>query len=112
MNDSVYEIQELEIAGRSPFGLWFERLDATAAAKVTVAITKLQMGNHSNVKSVGGGIAEFKIDFGPGYRLYFGKDGNKLIILLCGGDKKTQSRDIEKARKYWQDYKRKKKEEV
>jgi len=53
-----------------------------------------------------------KIDFGPGYRIYFGKDGNKLIILLCGGNKKTQMKDIEKAKKYWQDYKDRKKQEV
>jgi len=87
-------------------------LDAVAAAKVTVAITRLQIGNHSNVKYLGGGIAEYKINFGPGYRIYFGKDGSKLIILLCGGDKKTQSRDIKKAIKYWQDYKSRKRKEA
>ena len=112
MNDSFYEVEELEIEGRSPFGSWFNDLDAIAAAKVTVAITRLQTGNHSNVKYIGRGVAEYKIDFGPGYRIYFGKDGSKLIILLCGGDKKTQSKDIKKAKKYWQDYKSRKKQEV
>jgi putative addiction module killer protein len=112
MVDGVFEIEEFETSGRSPFGLWFDSLHATAAAKVTIALMRLQAGYHSNVKSVGSGIAEYKIDFGPGYRIYFGKDGNKLIILLCGGNKKTQKKDIEKAKKYWQDYKNRKKQEV
>jgi putative addiction module killer protein len=75
-------------------------------------LTRLRTGQHSNVRSVGSGVAEYKIDFGPGYRIYFGIDGDKLIILLCGGDKKTQRKDIEKAKKYWQDYKDRKKKEV
>lgn len=112
MDNSFYEVEEFEIEGRSPFGSWFSDLDAIAAAKVTVSITRLQEGNHSNVKYIGSGVAEYKIDFGPGYRIYFGKDGSKLIILLCGGDKKTQSKDIKKAKKYWQDYKSRKKQEV
>ena len=112
MDNSFYEVEEFEIEGRSPFGSWFDDLDAVAAAKVTVAITRLQMGHHSNVKYIGSGVAEYKIDFGPGYRVYFGKDGSKLIILLCGGDKKAQGKDIEKAKKYWLDYKDRKKKEV
>lgn len=90
MTNRVLEIEEFETDGRFPFGLWFDSLHATAAAKVTIALMRLQAGNQSNVKSVGSGVAEYKIDFGPGYRIYFGKDGNKLIILLCGGNKKLR----------------------
>ena len=63
-------------------------------------------GNLSNVKSVGEGVLEYRIDFGPGYRVYFGRDGEALVILLTGGTKKRQQRDIEAAIAYWQDYKR------
>ena len=101
----LYELEEFEKQGRSPFGDWFDRLNAVAAAKITIALTRLKEGKHSNVKSVGGGVVEYKIDFGPGYRIYFGKDGDRLIILLCGGDKKSQRDDIQKAKGYWQEYK-------
>lgn len=70
----------------------------------------MQQGNFSNAKSVGGGVHEYKIDFGPGYRIYFGKDGDQLIILVGGGTKKQQQRDIEAAIIRWQDYKRRKDE--
>jgi putative addiction module killer protein len=66
----------------SVFEKWFLTLDSTAAAKVTTALYRLEQGNFSNVKAVGMGVSEYKIDFGPGYRIYFGKSGNKLIILL------------------------------
>ena len=95
--------------GRSPFAIWFEGIDAAAAAKVTVAITRLSLGNTSGVKGVGAGVLEYKIDFGPGYRIYFGKDGANLVILLTGGTKKRQQRDIELAQSYWKDYKARKK---
>jgi putative addiction module killer protein len=75
---------------------------------VTTALTRLAQGNFSNVKGVGSGVLEFRIDFGPGYRVYFGKDGDRLVILLGGGAKKRQQRDIETALARWQDYKRRK----
>ncbi len=75
--------------GQSPFGRWFTMLDAQAAAKVTVALTRMEHGNFSNVKSVGAGVFEYRIDFGPGYRVYFGKDGELLVILLAGGHEET-----------------------
>jgi putative addiction module killer protein len=81
-------------------------LESIARAKVTTAIARIEQGNLSNVKSVGQGVLEYKIDFGPGYRVYFGRDGDVLVILLCGGTKKRQQRDIEKAIACWQDYKR------
>jgi putative addiction module killer protein len=94
---------------KKPFAKWFERLDSSAAAKVTMAVTRMEQGNFSNVKGVGEGVLEYKIDFGPGYRIYFGRDGERLIILLYGGTKKKQSQDIVKAQEYWADYKRRKK---
>lgn len=94
--------------GKSPFGQWFAALDAQAAAKVTVALTRMGLGNFSNVESVGSGVSEYKIDWGPGYRIYFGKDGDRIVILLCGGTKKRQSSDIAKAKNHWADYKRRK----
>src|SRR5476649_1957199 len=86
------------VQGRSPYADWFNALDARAAAKVTTALTRLTLGNFSNVKGVGAGVFECRIDFGPGYRVYFGKDGERLVILLGGGTKKRQQIDIETAR--------------
>jgi len=84
-----YEIKEYVREDSSPFGNWFSSLDSIAASKVTTALYRLQYGNFSNVRSVGSGVSEYKVDFGPGYRIYFGQDGNTLIILLIGGTKKT-----------------------
>jgi len=92
--------------GREPFADWFAGLEAVSRAKVTRAIARMEQGNLSNVKSVGEGVVEYRIDFGPGYRIYFGRDGNTLVILLTGGTKKRQQRDIDAAHAYWQDYKR------
>lgn len=98
--------------GDSPFAQWFEGLDAAAAAKVAASLYRMEQGNFSRVKGVGGGIFECKIDFGPGYRIYFGEDGEELIILLGGGSKKRQAADIEAAMSCWRDYKRRKRQEV
>jgi putative addiction module killer protein len=95
--------------GRSPFAQWFDDLHAPAAAKVTTAIVRLEQGNFSNVKPVGSGVSEYRVDFGPGYRVYFGWDGDQIIILLGGGTKKRQQRDINLAIERWLDYKRRKK---
>jgi putative addiction module killer protein len=81
-------------------------LNSQAAAKVTTALIRLAAGNLSNVKGVGSGVLEYKIDFGPGYRVYFGRDGERLVILLAGGTKKRQQQDINSAIANWQDYKR------
>src|SRR6266576_2132370 len=94
--------------GQQPFVEWFADLEATARAKVTRAIMRLEQGNFSSVKSVGEGVLEYRIDFGPGYRVYFGRDGDALVILLTGGTKKRQQRDIDAAHAYWQDYKQSK----
>lgn len=102
-------LEYLDEDGDSPFGRWFKRLDARVAAKVATARIKLTVGQMGNVKPVGEGVSEYRIDFGPGYRVYFGQDGRRLILLLAGGDKTTQPGDITRAKSLWQDYKRRKK---
>lgn len=94
--------------GVSPFARWFNELDAVAAAKVTTALYRMEQGNLSNVKAVGEGVSEYRIDFGPGYRIYFGQEGGVLIVLLGGGTKKGQSADIRLAQGHWRDYKARK----
>lgn len=92
--------------GTSPFEDWFSALDAKAAAKVAAAVARMEQGNLANIKSVGEGVLECRIDWGPGYRVYIGRVGNSLVILLAGGTKKRQQRDIEYAKALWLDYKR------
>src|ERR1700719_4732109 len=94
--------------GHSPYATWFDGLNAQGAAKVATAVTRISLGNFSNVEGIGSGVFEYKLDFGPGYRIYFGKDGETLVILLGGGTKKRQQRDISAAIAAWQDYKRRK----
>lgn len=102
----IIVVQEYcDLGGKSPFSHWFQGLDAMAAAKVATALYRLEQGNFSRVESVGAGVYECKINFGPGYRIYFGKDGDRLIILLGGGSKKRQRADIAAALACWQDYK-------
>jgi putative addiction module killer protein len=91
-------------SGHQPFAEWFADLDPVARAKVARALVRMEQGNLSNVKSIGEGVLEYRIDFGPGYRVYFGRDGEVLVILLTGGTKKRQQRDIEAAKEYWRDY--------
>jgi len=98
----------LDHRGESPFSKWLHDLNAPAAAKVTSALVRIERRNFSNVKGVGGGVYECRIDFGPGYRVYFGKDGEMLVILLGGGTKKRQERDIQAAHESWKDYKHRK----
>lgn len=98
----------LDADGRSPFGLWFDALDSVPAARVTVTLARAAQGNLANAKSVGGGVSEIRLDFGPGYRIYFGRDGMTLIVLLAGGTKKRQQRDIEAAQERWATHKRRK----
>jgi putative addiction module killer protein len=108
LSNGVEILEYLDAVGRSPYSKWFNALNAPAAAKVTIAITRLAQGNFSNVKSVGGGVFELRVDFGPGYRIYFGRYGNRLVILLAGGTKKRQQRDIAEANARWLDYKQRK----
>jgi putative addiction module killer protein len=102
-------VEYVDLRNRSPFASWFEDLDAAAAVKITVALVRVEQGNLSNVKSVGDGVLEYRIDFGPGYRIYFGREGNELVILLGGGTKRRQQDDIERAKENWRIYKERRK---
>lgn len=103
------EITEyLDERGDSPFARWFKDIEARAAAKVTIALARMENGNFSNAKGVGKGVLEYCINYGPGYRIYFGKDGDRLVILLAGGTKQRQQQDIDAAQERWADYKRRK----
>jgi putative addiction module killer protein len=92
----------------NPYREWFDALDVHAAAKITTALVRMALGNLSNVKWFDG-IGEYRIDWGPGYRIYLAKDGELLVILFGGGVKKTQSADIKRAKAFHQEYKSRKK---
>ncbi|WP_262966542.1 type II toxin-antitoxin system RelE/ParE family toxin [Methylobacter psychrophilus] len=107
----MVKLQEyISTDGHSYFADWFNELDASAAAKISTALIRMELGNFSNVKGVGAGVLEYRIDFGAGYRIYFGKDGERLVILLAGGTKKRQQHDIDSAKARWEDYKQRKKD--
>jgi putative addiction module killer protein len=102
------QIRELLLAdGTSPYADWFNSLSADVAAKVATANLRMQQGNLSNVEWFRG-IGEYKIDFGPGWRIYLAKDGLQIIVLLGGGSKKGQQKDIDRAVDLWNDYKHRK----
>ena len=92
--------------GRStPFSDWLHSLrDAQAAGIVRARLNRIRLGNFGDCKSVGGGVEELRIDFGPGYRVYYGREGSFVVILLCGGDKRSQARDILTAQNHWKEY--------
>jgi putative addiction module killer protein len=103
-----YPIKELLLDdGDGAFGEWFRSLEAVAAAKVRVAVSRMEQGNLSNVEWFRG-IGEYKIDWGPGLRVYLAKDGLEIIVLIGGGTKKRQQQDIDRAVRLWEDYKRRK----
>lgn len=102
------QIRELLLEdGSSPYADWFNGLPADAAAKVAAAKLRMQQGNLSNIEWFRG-IGEYKIDFGPGWRIYLARDGIQIIVLLGGGSKKGQQKDIDRAVELWEDYKRRK----
>ena len=101
-------LEYLDPEGRSPYAAWFEGLNSPAAVKVAAALYQLAAGNPSNFKGVGLGVFERKIDFGPGYRVYFGRDGESVVILLGGSTKQRQQQAIEAAKERWADYRRRK----
>ncbi|MGC9225212.1 MAG: type II toxin-antitoxin system RelE/ParE family toxin [Terracidiphilus sp.] len=102
--------QYVDRLGRTPFLRWFDAVNIGAQARVATAIERLEHGNLSAVKSVGAGVQELRIDFGPGYRIYFGRDGERLVILLAGGEKKRQQADIARAKELWAEFKQRKRE--
>lgn len=91
--------------GKIPFEEWFESLrDTNAKAKIISRLNRVRAGNLGDYQPVGEGVCEFRIQSGPGYRIYFGQIGFTIVILLCGGDKSTQDPDIRTAKEYWKDY--------
>ncbi|MBS3028777.1 MAG: type II toxin-antitoxin system RelE/ParE family toxin [Dolichospermum sp. DET50] len=100
------EIQNYITSNRkTPFAEWLDDLkDLQAIIKIEKRIKRVKLGNLGNYRTVGEGVCEIKIDYGPGYRIYFGQIGSKIILLLCGGDKSTQEQDILTAKEYWRDY--------
>ena len=104
---AAFEIREYTVEGRSPFAGWFDDLDAVTADRVDRYIRRLETGNFGAVKVLGEGVSELRLDFGPGYRVYFGRDGKTLIILLGGGSKRRQDADIAAAIARWKHYKQK-----
>jgi putative addiction module killer protein len=93
--------------GESPYSKWFNTLAPDVAAKVSVAVVRMSLGNLSNVKWFSG-IGEYKIDYGAGWRVYLGRDGDRLIVLLGGGSKARQQRDVDNALALWDQYKQRK----
>ena len=95
-----------ELVSTRTFDAWIENLrDRQARQRIAARLTRIQAGNFGDVKPVGEGVSELRIDYGPGYRVYFGEEAGHIVILLCGGDKDTQTRDIKDAKEYWKEYK-------
>jgi putative addiction module killer protein len=109
MSKKILKIYQDE-NGNEPFIEWMESIkDLKTRDRIFTRLDRLEVGNPGDHSPVGSGVMELKLHFGPGYRIYFGEDGDVLVILLMGGDKKTQSKDIKKAQFYWKKYKEKKK---
>ncbi len=108
MNDRKIQLLEyINENGKNVFRSWLHSLkDKVARARIRVRLNRVRLGNLGDLKSVGGGVNELRVDYGPGYRVYFDRDGFKIVILLCGGLKKTQSNDIKLAQQYWDEYQR------
>lgn len=92
---------------KEPISEWLDDLDMKTQSIIYTRLDRVSLGNFGDCKQIknGGGVWELRIDFGPGYRIYFGRNGVELVILLLGGSKGSQDRDIKKAKKYWTDYK-------
>jgi putative addiction module killer protein len=102
----LIEIRELQREdGTAPFADWFDRLPAGTADRIDTALRRIRQGNFGDAKRVGEGVFERRLHFGPGYRIYFGREGDQVVILLAGGTKRTQGRDIEAAKRLWSEYK-------
>lgn len=99
----VYQTKD----GREPFNEWLDSIrDTNTQDRIQARIARIEDGNMGDCQSVGEGVYELRLHFGTGYRIYFGQIGNTIVILLCGGDKSSQKRDIDRAKTYWLEYKR------
>lgn len=110
MTDEVEIIIYETSSGSKPFADWLDDLEIDVEKRILSRFNRVRFGNFGDCKNLGDGVLELKFNFGSGYRVYFGKSGNELVILLCGGDKKSQKKDIQKAKEYWRDYEDRKKE--
>jgi len=108
MDDSKIQLLEyITENGANPFHIWLKSLkDRVSRARIRARLNRLRLGNFGDCKSVGKGVHEMRVDYGPGYRIYYGKSKTTIVILLCGGSKKSQSKDIQLAQAYWVDFKR------
>jgi len=108
MDDAPYTLDEYVTAeGKNPFREWLHGLrDVRARARIRVRLNRVRLGNFGDAKSVGDGVSELRIPYGPGYRVYFARTGSTVVLLLCSGDKATQKRDVNTAKDYWLDYQR------
>lgn len=99
----IYKTKE----GKASFEIWLEELrDVMGRAKIKIRVERVLWDNFGDHRSVGGGVIELRINYGPGYRVYLARHGEEIVVLLCGGDKSTQEKDIAKAHTYWTDYRR------
>ncbi len=94
----------VEDTGQIPFRAWLSQLDVAVRARIQARVLRFESGSLGDHKELGGGVWEARLDFGPGYRLYFGRRGRELVLLLLGGDKKSQTKDIKRAREFWAQY--------
>jgi putative addiction module killer protein len=108
MRDMKNTINEyIDDSGKSLYADWLKDLrDAKAKAKVMMQVDKMELGLFGDVEPIGEGLSELRLHYGPGYRVYYGKEGQQVFLLLCGGDKSTQSKDIKKAKECWKNHKR------
>jgi putative addiction module killer protein len=108
MEGSQIELLEyLTEDGENPFHKWLISLkDRSVRARIRVRLNRVRLGDFGDCKPVGKGVSELRVDYGPGYRVYYGKSGMTIVILLCGGSKKSQSRDVQLAQAYWADFQR------
>ena len=104
-------IQYQTVEGKVPFQEWLRSIkDVNIRTRIRTRIDRLESGSFGDCRNVGGSVLELRLHFGPGYRIYFSREGQTIVILLCGGDKSTQTQDIERAKVFWQDYLRRTRE--
>ena len=112
MTNKLEFIEYVDANGFSPFAKWFDSLDAVSAAKVRVYMTRVELGNYSNVASIGGGLSEIKIDYGPGLRVYFREEKKLLLLLLGGSTKRGQQKAIDLAKVAWKEFNQNRKQPI
>ncbi|MBI3795266.1 MAG: type II toxin-antitoxin system RelE/ParE family toxin [Nitrospinae bacterium] len=109
MEEKFEIIEYVDDQGKKPFSDWLARLrDIRGVAVIDARLKRIVLGNFGDCKRMTPALWELRVDFGPGYRVYFAKDGARIVLLLCGGNKATQQRDVEKASHLWNNYRRRK----